>query len=184
MSSLPPPPPDSSQFGYAGNSTAAVEITPAPLGRRFGALVIDLSLAAIAVVALVVLLVNGFVSFVNAWGHANDPENFEEGSTIDLGVLLQIFVIVGGIWLLASIVSWAQGTTPGKAAFGLYVVSSDTGEVAGFSRMFLREVIGKGIVGAFLSGIPIVIGLIMILVTPKRRSYWDFMSGTVVVQRG
>lgn len=185
MSSIPPPPPDSSQFGYTGNSAAAtVEITPAPLGRRFGALVIDLSLAAMAIVSLVVLVVNLFINLGNAWGNVNDPENFNEGSTIDLGVLLQIFVIVGGIWLLASIVSWAQGTTPGKRVFGLCVVSATTGQVVGFGRMVLREAVGKGLIGSLLSGFPIAIGLIMILVTPKRQGYWDFMAGTVVVQRG
>lgn len=172
MSDLPPPPPPPSD-AVAG----AVGVAPAPLGRRFGAIVIDIVLSSAVAIGLVLAAANAFSALPNDSGE-------RIGNTVgNPGQLLILALIVSAAFGIWSFVLWGWGTTPGKKFLGLQVVDARTGTVVGFGRMFLREAISKGLLGSMLSGIPVVIGIIMILVVPKRRSYWDMIAGTVVATR-
>lgn len=157
-----------------------VELTPAPVGRRLGALVIDLLLGAASAVGFGILVANLMTGFFNSLSSTMNPDATKE-STIDLGGFLWVLILVAIVWGISSLLLWEQGTSPGKKMLGLYVVDSRTGADLGFGRMYKRETY-KGI-GVPLFGIPLVIGLIMIIANRNRMSYWDMMAGTIVVKR-
>lgn len=178
MSDFPPPPPQNRPMR---GSVQAVDVAPAPLGRRFGALSIDLVIGSVSGVGFFILFANSVIGFFNRLGTAVDPYNYQTESTIDVGVFLGIFVSIGVVWAISSLILMGLGTSPGKRILGLYVVDSNTGTVCGFRRMFAREALAKGALGTFFSGIPLIVGIIMILASSKRQAYWDRMVGTVVV---
>jgi len=80
--------------------------------------------------------------------------------------------------ILASLyftICWAAaGQTLGMRLMGLQVVR-ESGKPIGFARAFLRVV-----VLAFLIG-PFFLGLLLVLVHPKRRAVHDLATGTVVI---
>jgi type IV pilus assembly protein PilA len=76
----------------------------------------------------------------------------------------------------AALNSSRTSATWGRRAVGIAVVDANTGETLGFGRAFLRAAI------SFISGVFIVPQLLQ-LVTPKRQSLADLLSGAVVVQR-
>jgi uncharacterized RDD family membrane protein YckC len=87
-------------------------------------------------------------------------------------------VTLGIGWLVWSLArTWKNGQSPAKSLLGLRVVKADTGETATWGTMFVREVIGKWILG-FLFPISVV----MILVSPSRQGIWDKIAGTTVVE--
>ncbi len=76
-----------------------------------------------------------------------------------------------------------------------HVVTTD-GRVASFGRMALREAVGKGAAGALLIaavyyGQPWLLGVVaayavagavLALADPHRRTLWDHLAGTIVVE--
>lgn len=99
-----------------------------------------------------------------------------------LEVLLSI-VTLGIGWLIWSLIVWADGRTPAKALMGMRVVRSDTGEVASWGTMALREVVGKWILGNLTFGVTTIVGGLMIL-GESREAIWDKIATTVVVDEG
>jgi uncharacterized RDD family membrane protein YckC len=76
-----------------------------------------------------------------------------------------------------SVISWsAFGMTPGKAIFGLEVVTS-TGGRPGVLRSLVR------FLGYLLSLIPLGAGFLWVLVDDDRRAWHDHLAGTSVVYR-
>jgi uncharacterized RDD family membrane protein YckC len=71
-----------------------------------------------------------------------------------------------------------HGRTPGKAVLGLQVVNQRTGDIPGFWRMVLREIIGR-----FLSGLFFGFGYLWALLDKNGQAWHDKLSGTVVVKR-
>lgn len=70
---------------------------------------------------------------------------------------------------------WGQGgQTPGKMLMGVRVVRRDGGDI-GYGRAFLRWV------GYFIALLPFGLGLIMVLLDPRRRGLHDLLAGTCVV---
>jgi hypothetical protein len=112
-----------------------------------------------------------------------------------LEVLLVPCTFVFG-WVGWWIIAWADGQSPSKVVLHLHVVNAEDGRVASFGRMALREALGKG-VGALLvlggayfaltrvavvGAIYAVVGVLPALFDTRRRTIWDRMARTVVVE--
>ena len=69
-----------------------------------------------------------------------------------------------------------SGSTPGKQAMGLRVVSTD-GSIPTASKAFLRYV------GYIISAIPFFLGFIWIAFDPQKQGWHDKIAGTYVVKR-
>jgi uncharacterized RDD family membrane protein YckC len=80
--------------------------------------------------------------------------------------------------ILASLyftICWAAaGQTLGMRLMGLQVVR-ESGKPIGFARAFLRVVVLTFLIGPFF------LGLLLVLVHPKRRAVHDLATGTVVI---
>jgi uncharacterized RDD family membrane protein YckC len=92
-----------------------------------------------------------------------------------------------------------SGTTPAKRMLGLVIVDSKSGRVAPAWQVWLREVVWKTLVpgtagiagtsffdpgiGAALSGVYVLTGLLYPLVAQNHRTTWDYLSGTEVHRR-
>lgn len=96
------------------------------------------------------------------------------------GVLVFVTLFIG--YLIWTVIVWKDGQSPGKQLMSMRVVRTQTGSKATWGTMFLRDFIGKGIIGT-VAGFTIV-GLILylwLLWDPKRQQLWDRMAGTLVV---
>lgn len=99
-------------------------------------------------------------------------------------------------WVGWWIVVWADGQSPAKAVLHVHVVNADDGRLASFGRMALREALGKGAAGAaaalgvylrlwWLLAVVIVyvaVSVALALTDVRRRTLWDRLAGTVVVE--
>jgi hypothetical protein len=99
-------------------------------------------------------------------------------------------------WVGWWIVSWADGQSPAKLVLHIHAVNADDGRLASFGRMALREAIGKGVAGAALlvgvylgviwlpvvAVVYVVIGTAVALPDVRRRTLWDRLAGTVIVE--
>lgn len=131
----------SSSAGFCGGCGARVISSPvsptwvpqlalASVGRRFGAMLVDLFIAYLVVMIVGVRL-----------------------SSSGTGLMLCIIVIP----LILSVLVAATGRTLGKRALGLKVVSADGGPVS-WGQAFIRETVGKFLSGFFLLGYVTAIG--------------------------
>ncbi|HLI82877.1 MAG TPA: RDD family protein [Bryobacteraceae bacterium] len=94
----------------------------------------------------------------------------------DLGAACaMLFPVAYFIWFLTLL---RKGLTPGKLLLGLQVVDQQTGEIPGFGKMFLREIIGR-----FLSGLFLGIGYLWALFDKNGQAWHDKLAGTVVLRR-
>ena len=99
-------------------------------------------------------------------------------------------------WVGWWIVAWADGQTPSKYLLHQHVVNVEDGRLASFGRMALREALGKGIgavlvVGGLYLRVPVVVilgalytvvGAALALADSRRRTSWDRLARTVVVE--
>jgi uncharacterized RDD family membrane protein YckC len=92
---------------------------------------------------------------------------------------IPLTIITLGIgYVIWGLIVWNRGQTPALQVLGMRTWHPETGEVPGFWRMALREIVG-GIVEAFF-----VIGLIsfiMMLTGRERKTIHDHIAGTVVL---
>lgn len=97
------------------------------------------------------------------------------------GLLVVVTLIIG--WIIWTLVVWAQGQTPGKQILGMRVVRLDRRTYAGWGRMFLRDFVGKLVVGVISSLLLVteVIALCWLLWDKDRQELWDKIAGTIVV---
>jgi len=99
-------------------------------------------------------------------------------------------------WVGWWIIAWADGQTPAKSLLHQHTVNAGDGTLASFGRMARREALGKGIgalpvlAGAYF-GTPLVVaagvlygvvGALLAVADPRRRTLWDRLAGTVVVE--
>ena len=168
----PPPEPI---FGTV--AAPANELIPASLGRRIGAAVLDAMLPLVGLYGFAFALLNVINLLPNDSG---EPTGDPVGNPLGLLLLSLCFIaVVFGLgWTLMS-----KSTSTGKKLFGLYVVDVGTGGPVDFGRMFLRENVCKGLLCLVLAPVPVVAGLVMVLVHPKRSAPWDLMTRTMVVRR-
>jgi hypothetical protein len=99
-------------------------------------------------------------------------------------------------WVGWWIIAWADGQTPSKFLLHQHVVNVEDGRLASFGRMAVREALGKGIgavlvLGGLYFGVPVVAvvggvyavaGSALALFDPRRRTSWDRLARTVVVE--
>jgi uncharacterized RDD family membrane protein YckC len=92
-----------------------------------------------------------------------------------------LFIITLGIgWVIWGLIVWANGQTPALQVLGMRCWRPETGRVAGWWWMALREIAGR-IVESILGFITDIVSLILMLVTKERKSLHDFIAGTVVL---
>jgi uncharacterized RDD family membrane protein YckC len=97
-----------------------------------------------------------------------------------LAIPLAIVTLVIG-YIIWGVIVWRRGQTPTYQVLGMRCWRPETGRIAGWWWMALREVVGRlleGIFG-FFSGLA---SLILLLVTKERRAIHDFVAGTVVLR--
>jgi len=99
-------------------------------------------------------------------------------------------------WVGWWIIAWADGQTPAKVLLHQHTVNEHDGGLASFGRMALREALGKGVAGmlvvagayfgitaALAAGVLYgVVGAVMAATDPRRRTLWDRIARTVVVE--
>lgn len=100
------------------------------------------------------------------------------GSYLLDGLLAVVTLAIG--WLIWSLVVWGKGTTPGKSLLGMKVVRTDTGRLATWGQMCLRELVGKSLLGSVTFGITTIVSCFMIL-GQSRQGVWDRIATTIVV---
>lgn len=95
------------------------------------------------------------------------------------GVLIVVTLFIGyAIW---SLVVWSKGTSPGKQLLGMKVVRLRDGRVAGWGTMFVREFVGKSIIGWIVGLVSFGILNFMLLWDRNNQEVWDKVVGTIVV---
>lgn len=141
-----------------------LHLTLAGLGSRFGAALIDgLILGAVLVVAVL-----GFAALGSVL--ADDLSLLVSGAAT-----LTVFAVLLGYTI--GFEAFNDGRTPGKAAFGLRVVS-DSGGPAGVWPVVVRNLLR---VVDFLPSAYLV-GVVCILSTRTRRRVGDLAAGTLVIR--
>ncbi len=115
----------------------------------------------------------------------DDSEGWENG-----GLLAVIVAALGSLAIMAGYVVWwlftlRHGQTPGKQLVGIRVIKNN-GELSDWGYTFLRELVIKGLVGGFLSGmtgsIYFVVDHLWPLFDKDRQAIHDKMVETLVVQ--
>jgi uncharacterized RDD family membrane protein YckC len=89
-------------------------------------------------------------------------------------------VTLGIGYLIWGAIVWSRGQTPALQVLGMRCWRPETGRVAGWWWMALREVIGS-LVDGVLSFVTLVVSFILMLATRERRCLHDMVAGTVVL---
>ena len=97
-------------------------------------------------------------------------------------ILFWLTLVVG--WIVWSAIVAERGQTPGKQLLGMYVMRED-GSRAGGWYTILREwvvygLLFAGLLGAFTSGLSVVVGGLWCLWDRERQCLWDKVSSTYV----
>ena len=88
-------------------------------------------------------------------------------------------VTLGIGYVIWGLVVWGRGQTPAQQVLGMRCWKTDTGRVAGWGSMALREVIGTVVEGIFFVGL--VVSFILMLTRKDRQCLHDLIGGTVVL---
>lgn len=196
MSNTPPPPPS---FNPGGDVATAASVNPAPPLVRLAGFAIGTLLA-----GAVVAICFGIISLIVGGAASGDEVSFEEF----VGFLGR-FAVGSAIALIPAILTlrwtrnlWRKSTSPGKSFVKLRVVDARTGAPASMGQMIRREIVGKyGILlvpAAIFSsgsdgntndtlifalmGAHVLVGIVLMLRTPKRQATWDYIAKTTVVK--
>lgn len=95
---------------------------------------------------------------------------------------LAIPLIIGTLvigYIVWGMILWGRGQTPTYQVLGMRSWRPETGRVAGFWWMALREVVGRLICEAVT--VVALVSFILFLATNQRRALPDFIAGTVVL---
>ena len=87
--------------------------------------------------------------------------------------------------LVSLVISWgypmyfigAKGQTPGKMALSVNVIRKEDGQVPGYTKAFLREVVGK-----FISSLVFGLGFFWMIWDKDKQTWHDKIAGTVVIR--
>lgn len=142
--------------------------------RRFLAYLTNLLLcySALAVVTIVILLA--------AVGAALTTGTLDGAAGLGIGLWLIIFFAVQ--WVYFAVLEGWRGRTPGKAAFGLRVVTT-TGRPIGFRAAALRNVLraADALPLTYTAGLVSLAGLVSMSVTRRFQRLGDLVAGTIVI---
>ena len=95
---------------------------------------------------------------------------------------IPLSIITLGIgYLIWGLIVWGRGQTPALQVLGMRCWRPETGRVAGWGWMALREIIGRFVEG-ILSIITLLLSLILMLTSKERKSLHDLIAGTVVLR--
>ncbi|MHB1298930.1 MAG: RDD family protein [Gemmatimonadaceae bacterium] len=95
--------------------------------------------------------------------------------SIDLAVPAAfVLLVVYFVWFLSLL---RHGLTPGKKVMGLRVVDSQSGQIPGFGKMFIREIVGR-----FLSGLIFGLGYFWAIFDKNGQAWHDKLASTVVLK--
>jgi uncharacterized RDD family membrane protein YckC len=96
-----------------------------------------------------------------------------------LAIPLSIVTLFIG-YIIWGVIVWGRGQTPALQVLGMRCWRPETGRVAGWWWMALREIVGR-LVDGILSIITLVISFVFMLSRPDRRTLHDMVAGTVVL---
>lgn len=142
--------------------------------RRFLAYAIDL-LVCYGVFAIV-----GVVVLLASVGAGQVVDAAKDGFAAAAGILLVLLFVIQWVYF-AALEGW-RGTTPGKAALGLRVVTA-VGRPVAFSAAALRNVLraADALPLAYFAGLLSFAGLVSMSVTRRFQRLGDLVAGTMVV---
>jgi uncharacterized RDD family membrane protein YckC len=89
-------------------------------------------------------------------------------------------VTLGIGYVIWGIIAWGRGQTPALQVLGMRCWRPETGRVAGWWWMALREIIGR-IADSILSVITLLVSLILMLSGKEHKCLHDMVAGTVVL---
>jgi uncharacterized RDD family membrane protein YckC len=89
-------------------------------------------------------------------------------------------VTLGIGYVIWGLIVWGRGQTPALQVLGMRCWKPDTGRVAGWWWMALREIIGSFAEG-ILSVISQLVSFILMMTSKDRKSLHDIIAGTVVL---
>jgi len=90
-------------------------------------------------------------------------------------------VTLGIGYVIWGLIVWGRGQTPALQVLGMRVWRPETGRVAGWWWMALREIIGR-IAEGILSIITLLVSFILMLTRKDRMCLHDLIAGTIVLQ--
>jgi uncharacterized RDD family membrane protein YckC len=94
---------------------------------------------------------------------------------------IPLAIITLGIgYAIWGLIVWGRGQTPALQVLGMRCWRPETGRVAGWGWMLLRETIGR-IAENILSIFTEILSLILMLSRPDRKTLHDLVAGTVVL---
>ncbi|MDO8645007.1 MAG: RDD family protein [Candidatus Planktophila sp.] len=92
---------------------------------------------------------------------------------------------LGIVWIIWFITLAEKGTTPGHYLMGQVIVDSQSGEVFGWKKMVVREVLIKGLMHWILGGFLFMVNYIIdasFIFTSSQKTLHDLMIGSQVIQ--
>lgn len=92
---------------------------------------------------------------------------------------------LGIVWIIWFITLAEKGTTPGHYLMGQVIVDAKSGEVFGWKKMVVREVLIKGLMHWILGGFLFMVNYIIdasFIFTSSQRTLHDLMIGSQVIQ--
>jgi uncharacterized RDD family membrane protein YckC len=142
--------------------------------RRLLAYLLDLVVCYGAFAAAVVIVLLGTA------GAAMTTRAAEDAMGAGVGLLLVLLFAVQ--WLYFAVLEGWRGTTPGKAAFGLRVLTA-AGRPLGFREAALRNVLraADALPLTYSAGIVSIAGLVAMSSTRRFQRLGDLVAGTIVV---
>jgi len=96
-----------------------------------------------------------------------------------LGILLEVVTLVIG-YIIWGLILWGRGTSPAFSVLKCKVVDANTGQLATFGKMAMRDIVG-GIVQGICSIITALVSLIMFATDDRNRNIPDRIGTTIVV---
>jgi uncharacterized RDD family membrane protein YckC len=95
---------------------------------------------------------------------------------------IPLFIVTLGIgYLIWGLIVWSRGQTPALQVLGMRCWRPETGRVAGWWWMALREIVGRFLDGV-LGFITLVLSFVLMVVGRERKSLHDHIAGTVVLR--
>ena len=89
-------------------------------------------------------------------------------------------VTLGIGYIIWGLIAWGNGQTPALQVLGMRVWRPETGRVAGFWHMALREIVGR-IADGILSLITGITSFVLFVAGKEHKSLHDHVAGTVVL---
>ncbi|HEY1406843.1 MAG TPA: RDD family protein [Spirochaetota bacterium] len=158
-----------------------LEFEAAPLTYRGLAYIIDRIILVIFWIILIYLIIqfshtHAGEQLSKSFGAASNPaKSSSPGFEILTTIFVVIFIFTMYVLIFLPIALcefFLKGKSPGKLLFGLRIESTN-GESPSFSQVLLRSLIRD---------IESTIGLIFIMATPQRQTFYDTLVGTVVIR--